>query len=77
MIVGFVKAALREADEEIGISPRDVEIWGDMRPFVSASMQSVVTPVVGALRMSKEEALRAFSPQTGEVDNVFLVGDIG
>lgn len=41
-------AALREAQEEIGLAADDVEILGEMNPLMTVS-QFVVTPVVGVL----------------------------
>jgi 8-oxo-dGTP pyrophosphatase MutT (NUDIX family) len=42
-------AALREADEEIGLSPADVEVVGRLDPLVTATTGFVLTPFVGVL----------------------------
>jgi 8-oxo-dGTP pyrophosphatase MutT (NUDIX family) len=39
-------AALREADEELGLSPRDVEVWGTADPYRTITGYQV-TPVLG------------------------------
>ena len=62
-----VAAALREANEEIGLSPSNVDVLGTM-----ASHETVtgftVTPVLGRVRMPFE-----FQPEPLEVDEVFRV----
>ncbi|HVF83857.1 MAG TPA: CoA pyrophosphatase [Sphingomicrobium sp.] len=42
----FAAAALREADEELGLSPRDVEVWGTADPYRTITGYQV-TPVLG------------------------------
>lgn len=42
-------AALREADEEVGISPGDVEVCGFLEPVRTNRIDVVVAPVVGRL----------------------------
>lgn len=42
------EAALREAEEEIGLAARDVTILGELNPLMTVT-QFVVTPVVGTL----------------------------
>jgi 8-oxo-dGTP pyrophosphatase MutT (NUDIX family) len=44
-----IAAALREAFEEVGIPPRDVEVLGWLSPLRTYSGQSVIRPFVGAL----------------------------
>ena len=46
---GPVEAALREADEEIGLSPGQVEPLGNLAPYLTGSGYRVV-PVIGAIR---------------------------
>jgi 8-oxo-dGTP pyrophosphatase MutT (NUDIX family) len=63
---GPIDAALREADEEVGLSPASVEVLGllDDRPSVAGF---VVTPVVAAVRAPPA----AFVVEPGEVDEPF------
>lgn len=60
-------AALREAGEEIGLDPANVEVLGTLPPHRTVTGFSV-TPVVGRV-------LRSFAPapEAGEVDEVFGV----
>ena len=57
--------ALRETEEEIGISPGDVDVIGELRPFVS-KYGLLVTPIVGVVasdhhyRLSQEEIASIF-----------------
>lgn len=43
-------AALREASEEIGLDPGEVEILGQLAPLATLSARSGITPFVGVLR---------------------------
>jgi 8-oxo-dGTP pyrophosphatase MutT (NUDIX family) len=58
-------AALREAWEEIGLSPRDVEIIGQLDPMLTVT-QFAITPVVGVVpwpydfRLQRLEVARLF-----------------
>ena len=60
------EAALREAHEEVGLKPDDVEIWGKL-PEMRTITHYSITPVVGAipwpypLRISVDEVSRAFT----------------
>lgn len=62
-----IAAALREAEEEVGLDRRDVEILGVMPPHETVT-GFVVTPVLGRIRA-------AFTPvpEAGEVAEVFRV----
>jgi 8-oxo-dGTP pyrophosphatase MutT (NUDIX family) len=59
------QAALREAEEEIGLRPADVTILGELNPLMTVS-QFVVTPVVGSfpwpyqLKANTSEVARCF-----------------
>ncbi|TYC64581.1 CoA pyrophosphatase [Stappia sp. BW2] len=64
---GPVEAALREADEEIGLAPERVEPIGNLAPYLTGSGYRVV-PVVGTIREGA-----AFRPNPGEVESVFEV----
>ncbi|MEE9216521.1 MAG: CoA pyrophosphatase [Anaerolineales bacterium] len=46
--VSAVAAALREAQEEIGLDPADVEMLGQLNPIFTVT-QFLVTPVVGVI----------------------------
>lgn len=58
--------ALREAEEEVGLSPSRVELLGRLDDLVSVA-RFVVTPVVGAVAAPPER----FTPAAGEVDEAF------
>jgi len=62
-----VAAALREADEEIGLAPAQVEPLGHLVPYLTGSGYRVV-PVVGLIHASP-----SFRPNPGEVEDVFEV----
>ncbi len=61
------EAALREAQEEIGLAPGDVSILGEMNPLMTVT-QFVVTPVVGTLPWPYE-----LRPNAAEVARCFGV----
>ncbi|MGI1662154.1 CoA pyrophosphatase [Palleronia sp. KMU-117] len=60
-------AALREAQEEVGLDPAHVEVLGTMPPHETVTGYSV-TPVLGLIRSPF-----AGVPEAGEVDEVFEV----
>ena len=63
--VSIMATALREAQEEIGLNPEDVETLGQLNPLFTVT-QFLVTPVVGVipwpypLRTSPTEVARTF-----------------
>lgn len=61
-------AALREAEEEVGLSPSRVELLGRLDDLVSVA-RFVVTPLVGAVPAPPDRYLAA----AGEVDEAFEV----
>lgn len=63
----IANAALREADEEVGLDPREVEVIGYMPPMFTGT-NFLITPVVAVARPSK-----AFVANPSEVDDVFEV----
>jgi 8-oxo-dGTP pyrophosphatase MutT (NUDIX family) len=63
-----VAAALREADEEVGIDPTTVEIIGELSPLATMSSRSAITPFVGVI--GRRPQLR---PNPAEVDRAFTV----
>ena len=70
---GMVEAALREAEEEVGLVPAAVEVLGWLEPVVGRTSGSVALPVVGLL--TGRPQLR---PDPAEVAEVFdvSVGDL-
>jgi 8-oxo-dGTP pyrophosphatase MutT (NUDIX family) len=62
-----IAAALREADEEIGLKPDNVEVLGTL-PCHETVTGFQVTPVLGLVRAGFTPV-----PEPGEVDEVFVV----
>ncbi|MBO9463808.1 CoA pyrophosphatase [Tropicibacter sp. R15_0] len=62
-----VAAALREADEEIGLKPDNVQVLGTL-PTHETVTSFTITPVLGLVRDTFE-----VKPEPGEVDEVFAV----
>lgn len=60
-------AALREAHEEIGLPPQNVEILGQLAPHETVT-SFIVTPVIGYVHTAFVPV-----PERGEVDEVFTV----
>lgn len=60
-----VEAALREAEEEIGIHQADVTIIGQLSDFNVIPSNFMVTPIVGALHY-----VPVFKPDPREVDKI-------
>jgi 8-oxo-dGTP pyrophosphatase MutT (NUDIX family) len=63
-----VAAALREASEEIGLDPAEVEILGQLSPLSTFSSQAVITPFVGVLEHRPD-----LHPNPAEVERAFDV----
>ena len=63
-------AALREADEEVGLAPRHVELVGRLEDYVTGTGYRV-TPVLGLLPEGAELHDLALSPSPHEVEAVF------
>jgi 8-oxo-dGTP pyrophosphatase MutT (NUDIX family) len=70
---GPVEAALREADEEVGLDPSGVRPVGWLHPAVTFSSGTGIVPVVGllegrpALRPNPAEVARAFDVSLAEL----------
>jgi len=64
----FVAAALREAHEEVGLLPSQVEVVGQLHPFGTLVSRSWIVPIVG--RVAEPLPLVG---QTSEVDRVLWV----
>lgn len=62
-----VAAALREAQEEVGLDPADVEVLGTLPQYITGT-QFFITPVVALVRPGC-----ALQPNPHEVDDVFEV----
>jgi 8-oxo-dGTP pyrophosphatase MutT (NUDIX family) len=62
-----VAAALREAQEEIGLPPQLVQVLGDL-PAHETVTGYVITPIIGLVRAAFDEF-----PEAGEVDEIFRV----
>ena len=69
-------AALREAEEEIGLPPGESEVLGWLDDFPTVNFQSVVTPVVArvrrlpALRADPREVARIFEVPLSDLAQV-------
>jgi len=60
-------AAIREAKEEVGINPRDVQLIGRVREMLTIT-NYIVTPIVGVIPWPY-----AFIPQEDEVARIFSI----
>lgn len=60
-----LETALREAREEVGIDPRDVEILGYLPPIHTVTYPRMVVPVVGRL-----PGIPRLIPDPNEVDRI-------
>jgi 8-oxo-dGTP pyrophosphatase MutT (NUDIX family) len=63
-----VQAALREAEEEIGIHQADVQVIGQLSEFNVIPSNFLVTPIVGSLNY-----VPVFKPDPREVDRIIFV----
>lgn len=72
---GPVDTALREAHEEVGLSPREVEVIGFLPPIDTVQFRLMVVPVVGRLAgppqlvLSEREVVRAYQPTLAELSD--------
>lgn len=55
-----VAAALREAEEEIGLAPQHVSVIGRLETYLTGSSGFVITPVVGIVQPSFSLAIDSF-----------------
>jgi 8-oxo-dGTP pyrophosphatase MutT (NUDIX family) len=60
-----IETALREAEEEIGVSASQIEIVGELTEFFVIPSNFLITPIVGYLRGSPE-----FIPDSKEVKKI-------
>lgn len=63
---GPLAAALREAGEEVGLDPADIEILGQLSPLATLSRGSHITPFVGVL-----DHRPVLHPNPHEVEHAF------
>lgn len=68
-----VEAALREAEEEIGLPRSTVSIIGEIEPLATVASRAAVTPIVGVVQ-TMPTLRRSLAPNPHEVDRVFDVG---
>lgn len=68
---GPVETALREAEEELGLSPDHVDPLFLMPPEKAVTSGFVVYPVVGIVAIDPDPGL--FSPDPNEVQNIFFL----
>ncbi|MEO9885796.1 MAG: CoA pyrophosphatase [Balneola sp.] len=62
------ETALREAHEETGLKPENVEVIGNLTALYVNHSENMVTPVVGFIREEQE-----FCANPNEVDEIFTV----
>jgi 8-oxo-dGTP pyrophosphatase MutT (NUDIX family) len=60
--------ALRESEEEIGLTPRHVEVLGELAPIHTFSSNFVITPFVGIIPHPYD-----FRPNPLEVSDIFSI----
>lgn len=65
-------AALREAQEEVGLAPHHVELTGRLGDYVTGTGYRV-TPVLGLLPQGMELDLLGLSPSPDEVEALFVL----
>lgn len=65
-----VRAALREAREEVGVSPESVETAGILTPLYIPASNYCIYPVVG--RMAEAPSFVPFAPEVAEIIQVPL-----
>lgn len=66
----FQETALRETEEELGLSRDNIEIWTEMMPVQSGNRVMSITPVVGFINNFESISL---TPNINEVEEVFTV----
>lgn len=65
----FVQCALRETEEEIGLPPQRVEVWGTGN-LITPPHTAAIMPVIGVVRNFKDEELKL---NTAEVEEAFAI----
>ncbi|KAK6733173.1 hypothetical protein RB195_017125 [Necator americanus] len=64
------EAALRETQEEIGVDPKSVAVWGRLKPVLTRTLTDTVVPVVGCM---EQQALNPKLVNKKEVQTLFSV----
>ena len=59
------RTALREAEEELGIRPHNVEVWGQLTSCPDRRRTSMVTPVLGYVQKVAMDSLRVNQAEVG------------
>lgn len=65
-----IETALRETEEEIGLSRSDIDIWGVMSTFQGRTSDIHITPVIGLI---KDFHMNKLKINADEVEEVFTV----
>ena len=65
----YIQCALRETEEEIGLPPERVEIWG-IGSLITPPHTAAIMPVVGLVKNFKENELKL---NTAEVEEAFAI----
>lgn len=68
----YVAAALREANEEVGLPPAAVTVLGSLEPISTWVSRSWIVPVIG-VAADGADAWRHLAPASDEVDRVLWV----
>lgn len=67
------ETALRETEEELGIPPANVDVWGPLHPLPSMGSTISVTPIVGFVKPSTPMSLiDELTVNEDEVEKVFM-----
>lgn len=67
------ETALRETEEELGIPPANVDVWGSLHSLPSLGSAISVTPVVGFVKSKSAASLMdELTVNEGEVEKVFM-----
>lgn len=69
----LIATALREAYEELGIEPEQVEVLDVMPDFYARVSNFIITPVVGRLKPETQAGELVFRPNAAEVAEVIEV----
>jgi 8-oxo-dGTP pyrophosphatase MutT (NUDIX family) len=69
-----LQAALREAHEELGIEPQDIDILGALAPAETRTSRYTIAPWVGVISPAALAALRPSPAEVAEVTEVPLSG---
>lgn len=62
-----IQTALRETEEEIGLSRTKIELWGEGPPVPGRNNQIMITPVVGTIKHLEEKDLDINKDEVAEI----------